>query len=47
MTEIQNALTRIFDRHRIVFWYDEKAELRAEFDALDLPAVEKITLGNN
>ena len=47
MPNIAQALTRIFNRHRIVFWYDEKNELQAEFDALDLPEVEKIALDNN
>ncbi|HDQ70545.1 MAG TPA: BREX-1 system phosphatase PglZ type A [Chloroflexi bacterium] len=47
MTEIEQALTRIFDRHRIVFWYDVKRELAHEFDALALPGVEKIALENN
>ena len=47
MNEIEQALTRIFDRHRIVFWYDVKRELRQEFEALTLPAVIKIALGNN
>ena len=47
MSQIETALSKIFDRHRIVFWYDVKRELRAEFDALALPGVEKIVLGNN
>jgi uncharacterized protein (TIGR02687 family) len=47
MNEIEQALTRIFDRHRIVFWYDAKRELRQEFEALALPGVEKIALANN
>ena len=47
MSQIETALTKIFERHRIVFWYDAKRELRAEFDALALPGVEKIVLGNN
>jgi uncharacterized protein (TIGR02687 family) len=47
MSEIARALTRLFETHRIVFWYDAKRELRAEFDALDLPTVEKLTLNNN
>ena len=34
MSQIETALTKIFDRHRIVFWYDAKRELRAEFDGL-------------
>jgi hypothetical protein len=47
MNEISQALTRLFDRHRIIFWYDAKAELGAEYETLTLPDVEKISLGNN
>lgn len=45
--KIAQALTRLFEKHRIVFWYDTKHELRSAFDALDLPDVEKIELVNN
>ena len=41
------ALTKLFDRHRIVFWYDAKKELRDDFEALSLPGIEKIELANN
>lgn len=41
------ALQRLFDKHRIVFWYDTKHELRADYGALELPGVEKIELANN
>lgn len=44
---IVQALTKLFDRHRIVFWYDAKQELRGDFDALSLPGVEKLELANN
>lgn len=47
MTKITQALTRLFERHRIVFWYDAKQELRGDFDALALPAVTKVELTNN
>lgn len=47
MGQIQAALARLFEHHRIVFWYDIKHELRAEFEALALPGVEKIELRNN
>ncbi|MBI1293578.1 BREX-1 system phosphatase PglZ type A [bacterium] len=47
MTQIAQALTRIFDRHRIVFWYDEKNELRGEYDGLTLPNIEKIEIADN
>ncbi|MCY0967155.1 BREX-1 system phosphatase PglZ type A [Parathalassolituus penaei] len=45
--QIQRALIRQFDKHRIVFWYDAKDELRAEFDALQLDGVEKVEIANN
>src|SRR3972149_4021921 len=47
MNKIDQALSRLYDKHRIVFWYDAKKELRPEFEALSLPEVEKIELNNN
>ncbi|MCP5275507.1 MAG: BREX-1 system phosphatase PglZ type A [Burkholderiales bacterium] len=44
---IAQALTKLFDRHRIVFWYDAKQELRDDFETLSLPGVEKLELTNN
>ena len=46
-TRTAQALTKLFDKHRIVFWYDSERELRAEYAALELPGVEKIELDNN
>jgi hypothetical protein len=47
MNEIEQALKRIFNKHRIVLWYDDKRELRQEFEAVALRDVEKITVDNN
>ncbi|MCJ7529880.1 MAG: BREX-1 system phosphatase PglZ type A [Anaerolineales bacterium] len=47
MTQIQSALTNLFKKHRIVFWYDAKRELRGEFEGLILPGIEVIELANN
>lgn len=44
---IEQALTKLFENHRIVFWYDVKNELYADFKALTLPDVEKLELNNN
>ena len=44
---IAQALTQLFERHRIIFWYDAKKELRSEFEALELPDIEKLELANN
>jgi len=47
MDKISQAITRLFDKHRIVFWYDAKQELRQEYDSLWLTGVEKIEIQNN
>jgi len=44
---IAQALTKLFERHRIVFWYDAKQELRAEYEAVALSGIEKLELRNN
>lgn len=46
-TKITQALTNLFDKQRIVFWYDTRLEFRADFETLELPGVEKIELANN
>ena len=45
--KITQTLTKLFDKHRIVFWYDNKQELRAEYESLTLENVEKIEINNN
>jgi uncharacterized protein (TIGR02687 family) len=47
MDKIAQAITRLFEKHRIVFWYDKKQELRDEYESLLLPGVEMIELHNN
>ena len=44
---IAQALTNLFERHRIIFWYDTKQELRDDFEALSLPGIEKLEVTNN
>lgn len=45
--KIQQALGNLFEKQRIVFWYDTRREFRADFDSLALSGVEKIELANN
>ena len=49
MTEehITRGLQAQFERHRIVFWYDAKQELREAFDEVSLPDVMKIEIQND
>jgi uncharacterized protein (TIGR02687 family) len=44
---ITASLARLFEDHRIVFWYDTARDMRGEFDAVDLPGVTKVEIANN
>ena len=46
-SRIGQALLKLFDKHRIVFWCDVKDELRSDYDALNLPDVTKVELEGN
>ena len=46
-SKITQALHRLFEKHRIVFWYDSKKELRADFDSLQLDGIQKVEINNN
>ncbi|PJE79253.1 hypothetical protein CI610_01783 [invertebrate metagenome] len=46
-TQIQEAILKRFDKHRIIFWYDTNKELRQDFEALVLPDIEKVEIDNN
>lgn len=43
----QTALQKMFTQSRIVFWYDEGAELYNDFQSIDLEDVTKLELNNN
>ena len=44
MTEnhIAQTLSKLFDRHRIVFWYNPCRESRDDFEALSLPEITEM-----
>lgn len=44
---IASNLQRLFEEHRIVFWYDAAKDMRSEFEALDLEGIEKVEIANN
>lgn len=44
--KIQSALEKAFAQRRVVFWYDAEGEWWPEFDGVQLPDVEKITVQN-
>ena len=41
------SLERLFEEHRLVFWYDADRDMREVFDAVELPGVEKVEIKNN
>lgn len=45
--KIQQALGNLFEKQRIVFWFDTRHEFRADFESLALAGVEKVELANN
>lgn len=47
MNKIAEALIKRFETYRIIFWYDEKEELLAEYQELNLAEVEKIYVQGN
>ena len=42
MDKVKNTLEKLFEKDRIVFWYDVKQELRSEYESLILNDIEKI-----
>jgi uncharacterized protein (TIGR02687 family) len=47
MKKLEQALLNQFQRHRIVFWYDSKKELRQDYESLKLPNIHKVEIKNN
>ena len=47
MNKIKKHLQEVFKKHRIVFWYDSKKELRGDYETLEFSNIEKIELKNN
>jgi len=36
--KVQSALEKLFLQHRLLFWYDDKAEMKELFDAIEIPS---------
>ena len=45
--KIKETLLKYFVEYRLVFWYDDKAEMQDLFDSLEFDDVVKITIENN
>ncbi|WP_223428380.1 BREX-1 system phosphatase PglZ type A [Tateyamaria pelophila] len=44
---ITGSLKRLFDEHRVVFWYDAARDMREAYEAADLDGVTKVEIVNN
>jgi uncharacterized protein (TIGR02687 family) len=47
MNKIKEALSKLFTKHRIIFWYDENEELCEQFNELEMEGIEKVAVVNN
>ena len=47
MNKISEALIKLFNKHRVIFWYDEKEELTEQYKELSLDDVTKIHVQGN
>jgi len=45
--KITQAINRLFEKYRIVFWYDAKKDLMSDFEAVSIADVKKIKLKRN
>lgn len=45
--KVQSALEKLFQQHRLVFWYDDKSEMTGLFESLQIQEVEKVVIENN
>ena len=46
MSDVSTRLSTLFEKHNLVFWYDDEGKLKDEYDALETEA-EKLHIDNN
>lgn len=47
ISNIEHSLIKLFDKNRIIFWYDEKEAFKEQFDNLNLTEIHKFHVVNN
>lgn len=45
--KVQKALEKYFQQHRLVFWYDDKAEMKSLFESMQFADTQKLLIDNN
>jgi len=47
VSNLASTLIKLFEKHRLIFWYDENNNLHQEFDRLELQGVENLKIKND
>jgi uncharacterized protein (TIGR02687 family) len=47
MSKVIDSLSKLFEKHRIVIWYDGDQKFIDQFNELDIPGILKITIDRN
>jgi len=47
MSKIQEGLSRLFENHKVIIWYDEIEDFRDDWESLQLVDVNKVLVNNN
>lgn len=47
MSNIKDSLLKLFEEHRVIFWHDEKEELKDKYEELELGPIHKCRIQNN
>lgn len=44
--KVQKALEKYFQQHRLVFWYDDKADMKSLFESMQFDDIQKLVIDN-
>ena len=47
MSRIHDSLSRLFEHHKVIIWYDETEDFRDDWESLELTGINKVTVNNN
>ena len=47
MSRVHDSLSRLFEHHKVIIWYDETEDFRDDWESLELTGINKVTVNNN
>ena len=47
MSRIHDSLSRLFEHHKVIIWYDETEDFRDDWESLELTGIYNVTVNNN